>query len=700
MDESDSNAKRAEFQQLYDTFIAEGCSPNVAAVKALQRLQGVASKTTAAKVQNADMEVDEDLTTSEAKAFSLKELENLLEGASGSFVSIVRKIGLVFSDPDAVTRSFMHNEVVELEQVGQIFRILSGLDESVQNSLRNALSILLSGMPRFYPKTDKESIVPILVAFQYEPYEYDPDTIKDVSKLCLSVMKLSNSARMELRTFWLSCNEEYLVRILGMIQMYLTLKVSLNHSLRFNELKEGVFILDMLYDINISKSFADYTEFYNHAVNELATENDIFLKNDIGNWFEEHHAEETLLFIKDSAVKTTLCDYPFILNPGSKSRVLQLEAHVQQQHQLQQALRSRLFGLDGGSIPYLVIRVHRDNLVDDVLNLIAHCTPGDLKKPLRVQFEGEEGVDEGGVRKEFFLLMVRQLIDPSFGMFVMDEDTNTMWFNPNTFEIALKFELVGVILGLAIYNGVILDLNFPHALYKKLLGVLPSFEDFVECNPRSGKSLQELLDFEGDVEDVFCRSFQVSYDYFGEMKTVELKENGDHIPVTEVNRKEYVDLYVDYYFNRSVDHLYKSFHKGFHLVCGGTFLEVMHPKEVELLIIGSASLDFTDLQSTCNYDGGFDESSDTIQHFWKVLHSFEPAQKQKFLMFTTGSDRVPIRGISSLNLTISRNGPKSDRLPTAHTCFNHLLLPDYQCEATLKERLLIAINHSEGFGTL
>ena len=57
-------------------------------------------------------------------------------------------------------------------------------------------------------------------------------------------------------------------------------------------------------------------------------------------------------------------------------------------------------------------------------------------------------------------------------------------------------------------------------------------------------------------------------------------------------------------------------------------------------------------------------------------------------------------GLSKLKLVIARHGPDSDRLPTAHTCFNVLLLPDYKNMDKLKERLLLAITHAKGFGML
>jgi ubiquitin-protein ligase E3 A len=58
-----------------------------------------------------------------------------------------------------------------------------------------------------------------------------------------------------------------------------------------------------------------------------------------------------------------------------------------------------------------------------------------------------------------------------------------------------------------------------------------------------------------------------------------------------------------------------------------------------------------------------------------VVHSLSEEHKKKLLFFATGSDRVPIKGLGNLPFVISRNGPHCDRLPTAHTCFNHLLLP-------------------------
>ena len=58
--------------------------------------------------------------------------------------------------------------------------------------------------------------------------------------------------------------------------------------------------------------------------------------------------------------------------------------------------------------------------------------------PIRVVFAGEPGQDEGGVQKEFFMLLLRSLLDPNFAMFNTCEG-NLIWFNGRTFESPIKF---------------------------------------------------------------------------------------------------------------------------------------------------------------------------------------------------------------------------------------------------------------------
>lgn len=107
-----------------------------------------------------------------------------------------------------------------------------------------------------------------------------------------------------------------------------------------------------------------------------------------------------------------------------------------------------------------------------------------------------------------------------------------------------------------------------------------------------------------------------------------------------------------------------------------------------------------ELEKSTEYEGGYTEKSQVILDFWSIVHALPMESKKKLLEFTTGSDRVPVGGLSRLKLVIARNGPDSDRLPTSHTCFNVLLLPEYNTTEKLEYRLLKAINYSKGFGML
>jgi hypothetical protein len=121
-----------------------------------------------------------------------------------------------------------------------------------------------------------------------------------------------------------------------------------------------------------------------------------------------------------------------------------------------------------------LLEIGRSRVLDDSLeqivkkNLVEGRDP--LKCPLRTWFTGEPGIDEGGVRKEYFSLISKELFNPQYGMFKHNEDVQLYWFNGQTFEPNINFELVGTLMGLALYNNVHIDLPLAHACYKILLG--------------------------------------------------------------------------------------------------------------------------------------------------------------------------------------------------------------------------------------
>ena len=194
-------------------------------------------------------------------------------------------------------------------------------------------------------------------------------------------------------------------------------------------------------------------------------------------------------------------------------------------------------------------------------------------------------------------------------------------------------------------------------------------------------------------------NFTVIDDKFGEKLVIPLKPNGENILIDINNKDEYVELYIDWFFNKSIQEYFNSFEKGFYCVFNRNLSKVLTPDELELIICGTQLLDFNELKKACKYEE-YTKDSETIKYFWEILLDFNEEEKKKFLSFVTGCDRAPIDGLGSLQITISNGGSDTKQLPSAHTCFDNLILPDYKDKEKMKKAILTAINYSEGFGLI
>ncbi|XP_035825923.1 probable E3 ubiquitin-protein ligase HECTD2 isoform X2 [Aplysia californica] len=438
-----------------------------------------------------------------------------------------------------------------------------------------------------------------------------------------------------------------------------------------------------------------YTEFYNSTLDHL-------------DLMAEYYAWQN----PSSHAGFSFCQYPFILSIAAKRTVLQKDS---EQQMIIMARKSLVAKVQRRQLPdigmlFLNLTVRRSHLVSDSLNEIAQ-KQHDLKKKLKVSFTGEPGLDMGGLTKEWFLLLVRQIFLTDYGMFTYDKHAGVHWFSPNPCDNYQEFNLVGVLMGLAVYNSINLDIRFPPVCYRKLLspavvpfnnpratvGISPvTMHDLKAIQPGVAKGLQELLDYDGDVEDVFCLNFEVVTSNVGTTKTSPLKPNGENIPVTNENKKEYVQLYIEWVLNNSIYAQFQAFYHGFHSVCASNALIMLRPEEVETLVCGSPTLVMEDLKKVTVYDG-YTAQNPTIRYFWDVVLNLPLETQKRLLLFATGSDRIPIGGISEMTFKISRIDDLK-LLPMSHTCFNQLVLPPYKNKKVLKQKLITAISNAEGFG--
>lgn len=304
-------------------------------------------------------------------------------------------------------------------------------------------------------------------------------------------------------------------------------------------------------------------------------------------------------------------------------------------------------------------------------------------------------------------------------MFTYDEDSHFCYFNPHSFETTDQFFLVGVVLGLAIYNSTILDVALPPFAFRKLLAAGPAtapgatshakpqmtytLEDLAEYRPALATGLRQLLEFDGDVESTFCRDFVADIERYGQTMQVPLCMDGENMPVTNSNRREFVDLYVRYLLEVQVVRQFEPFKRGFFTVCGGNALSLFRPEEIELLIRGSDEpLDIASLRavSLCENWGvpNAAETEPAVHWFWESFETANPKDQRKLLSFITGSDRIPAMGATNLVVKISCLGDDCARFPVARTCFNMLSLYRYSSRQKLETMLWRAVHESEGFG--
>jgi len=430
--------------------------------------------------------------------------------------------------------------------------------------------------------------------------------------------------------------------------------------------------------------------YHTFTIPQLASK--IEIRMDYYKWLSQKNQKSSFAF----------CDFPFVFDAQAKTVLLQTDQALQMQSAMNQAasqLRSYFdpSSVDPHDIQYLILNVNRNNLVQDVINQLHCLNTNDLKKPVKIKFYGEEAEDAGGVKKEFFLLLIKEILDPKYGMFVNYEESRLIWFNDCSFEEEVMYFLIGLLCGLAIYNFTIINLPFPLALFKKLLEEKVDLNDLKELNPSVARSLEQVLEYTGsDLETTFSLNFEITRESFGEVRVVPLKTGGCEIPVTQENKNEFVDLYVNYVMNQCVQKQFEAFKQGFQRVCGSTILQLFHPQELQAMVTGNEDYDWGELERNCIYKRGYQPSDPVIQRFWEVFHSLKLEEKKQFLLFLTGSDRIPILGMKALKLCIQ---PTADEryLPVAHTCFNLLDLPRYQTKERMKYKLLQAIQQNQGF---
>ncbi|KAK6494154.1 putative E3 ubiquitin-protein ligase HERC4 [Huso huso] len=568
------------------------------------------------------------------------------------------EITTLFSSPACLNASFLSNNEhfrttneiagLNMTSVREMFKTLSehGLLFQVATAVQKNLLPSLNIAPAVGEALRVFLILPELIAILYT---LDRSIADITAALADAIIRQKPRSRSLLKSFWMKLPVTFFERV---VQIHhdasneFILKQSGVSSAENSKLHMTLYVLRLLYNVNTKAG-------------DRIPKSKFYIEN-----------------IPLECVYSLLM-YPCILDMKTKQHVLRADCE-------------KLSNINDICCLQNNLLINRDTILRDTLLLLKQIDPIQYQWQLKVTFLNEPGEDAGGVQREFFSVITRELYKSAQEEFKLDEKSGLLWFiSENHSEV---YHSVGVLCGMALYNHCVADFHFPLALFKKLLKEKPTLEDLKELCPTEGGNLQKILDEDEDcVEDLYL-DFTI--------QEHELVPNGKDIAVTKYNRKQYVDEYLDFVFNTSVKKQFEDFKEGFSKGCPSTMWRLFLPNELMAVLYGKHIIDWTELEKNARYDG-YEPTDQTIMNFWTVFYELNEEKKKHFLAFLTGSDRVSVGGLRTRRIIIKDNGHQNpdDYFPDPCTCFLVLNLPNYSSIDILREKLLHAITCHEGFGT-
>ncbi|EXA40739.1 ubiquitin-protein ligase E3 C [Fusarium oxysporum f. sp. pisi HDV247] len=391
-------------------------------------------------------------------------------------------------------------------------------------------------------------------------------------------------------------------------------------------------------------------------------------------------------------------------------------------------------------------QISRNRLFDDAYKQFYEIGEG-LKDPIQITFvdqfgTAEAGIDGGGVTKEFLISVTTEAFgaEGGRGMFTSNEkgllfpDPTALdvireelrhagmteadsTFRDMISDLLKRYEFLGRIVGKCMYEGILVDLAFAGFFLLKWTSTGPNDENTYKGSVNDLRDMDEdlyrgmlrLKNYPGDVSELgidFTIEDQVS-DPKNPVKTVTRKliANGDQIHVTNDNRLLYISYVARHRLVVQPAPQTSAFLRGLRSIIRPSWLSMFNQSELQRLVGGDSSeIDIEDLRNHTIYSGLYQigddgEEHETIKLFWKVMRSFTDDQRRAVLKYVSSTPRAPLLGFSQLRplFSIRDGGTDEERLPSTSTCVNLLKLPRYTSEATLREKLLYAVQSGAGF---
>jgi hypothetical protein len=352
----------------------------------------------------------------------------------------------------------------------------------------------------------------------------------------------------------------------------------------------------------------------------------------------------------------------------------------------------------------LKVEVRRSEILRDSFRRLRNVEPADWLGHLFVRFRDEPGIDDGGLTREWFELLVKDLFDPLYGLFGSSKNHGGHQPHPSSQLVVPDacdyFRFAGAVIARAMIQNIAIDAHLTSSFLKHILGRPPSLRDVQEVEPEVHSSLVWIQQNEiAEDQNLF---FAIPKDEIRAEEIYELLPEGADVPVTEENKAEYVSLVTQYMLRGRIEEQIDAFCRGFYGLIPREEITFLEPNELDLLICGVPEVSIADLRANCEFSSPYNSTHPVVLMLFAVLEKWDSEKLAKFLIFVTGSSQVPLGGFAMFSqagtpIRVQPGGTK-ERLPSAHTCINTLDLPEYEDEDEMQRKLLMAIYECSTFG--
>ncbi|CAD8118867.1 unnamed protein product [Paramecium sonneborni] len=342
----------------------------------------------------------------------------------------------------------------------------------------------------------------------------------------------------------------------------------------------------------------------------------------------------------------------------------------------------------------IIINININTVFEDSYRQISILNTNQLKTDFQIKFVGQIGQDYGGLIRNWFKILSKEILNPQRKLFI--RTPNRIYYQINSesyldYDHLNKFKFVGKIFAKALMQDCLIHGKFSTLLFKHILGRKLSIEDWKDYDSQELASMKYIYN-NNDISNLDC-FFTYYINNRGQLEEKELIPGGKDIEVTPQNKKDYIRKYCHQFMAKNIENQIKAIQEGFYSIIPKNLIAIFDSKEFKSLLCGKEYIKVENLIENLKYNRA---DIQVIQWLENILRTYNQDKLAKFLNFVTGTDLVPAGGFQALSSPIEIQiqhdiTDTNHRFPEAYTCHNLLVIPAYDSEEVLREKLEIAL---------